>query len=207
MPIAEALESLKTASKTKFDSTVELHINLNLDLKKVESLRFTIVLPNGTGKLRKIAVLSSQKVASADLELSESDIAKLENGTIKPKIDFDVLISEPRFMPKLAKAARILGPAGVMPSPKNGTVSEDVAKALEQFKKGKMEVKMEPNATVLHTVIGKQSFETAKLVENFDEVLTTLVANKPQKAPNDWIKNVFVSTTMSKAVEIDPLNI
>ena len=200
-PIKEAVQIVKEKCKCKFDSTVELHINLTLDNKKQEqTVRFITVLPFGTGKTKKVAVLASKKIASADLELSESDIEKLANGTIKPRIDFDVLITEPRFMPKLAKAAKVLGPAGAMPNPKNGTVSEDVEKAVEQVKKGKVEVRLEPNGKTIHTIIGKRSFKDTDLTENFREIMESLEQNKPAKATDNWIKTVHLSTTMSPSV-------
>ena len=204
MPINEAIDFLKTNDKAKFDSTLELHMNLNLDVKKGDqSIRFTTTLPHGTGKSVKVATLSSGKVSNADLELTESDIERLEKGAIRPKVDFDILVAEPRFMPKLAKVARILGPAGVMPNPKNGTVAEDVNKAVEQIKKGKVEIKTEQNAAIVHTIIGKKSFETKALKENFQEVIGSIKQNKPQKAKPDWIRSVFISSSMGPSVKID----
>ena len=202
--LEEAIDFIKKTSKTKFDSTLEVHLNLNIDKKKQEqNVRFTTVLPHGTGKTKKVAVLASKKVKNADLELSEADIEKLEKSILRPKTDFDVLIAEPRFMSKLAKAAKVLGPAGAMPNPKNGTVTEDVEKAVEQVKKGKIEVKTEPNAPVIHTIIGKLSFETPKLCENFSELYSAIKHNKPQKASNDWIKSIFLSSTMSPSAQVD----
>jgi large subunit ribosomal protein L1 len=203
MNIQEAVKKVKENSKTKFDGTIEAHFNLSLDKKGDQNIRFTTVLPFGTGKTKKVAVLASKQVKSADLELTEDDIEKLEKGQIKPKVDFDVLVAEPRFMPKLAKAARVLGPAGVMPNPKTGTVTEDVESAVEQVKKGKVEIKMEPNATNIHTIIGKTSFEDDKLVKNFEEVLSSIKSNKPQKAKPDFIKSVFLAPTMGASVEVD----
>ena len=202
LTFSEALAQLRTLSKEKFDATVEVHINLNVDRKKVESLRYSVVLPNGTGRTQKVAVLASEKIDNADLELNEQDIEKLEKGTIKPKVDFDVLIAEPRFMPKLAKAAKVLGPAGVMPNPKNGTVSEDVKKAVDQVKKGRVEVRMEQNVNIIHTIIGKRSFDDIKLNENYTELISSLKQNKPQKAPLDWVSSIFISTSMSPSVEV-----
>jgi large subunit ribosomal protein L1 len=150
--LEEAIQKAKEANKAKFDATVELHINLTPDKKIEQSVRFTTVLPNGTGKTKKVAVLASKKVANADLELMESDIDKIEKGTIKPRIDFEVLVAEPRFMPKLAKVAKILGPIGMMPNPKVGTVSENVEAAVAQIKKGKVEIKTEKDVPVIHTV-------------------------------------------------------
>ncbi len=202
--LTKAIEYVKENDKAKFDGSIELHLNLNIDIKKTDqNIRFAITLPNGTGKLLKVAVLASKKVANADLELSDQDIEKLEKGTIKPKVDFDVLIAEPRFMAKLAKAARILGPAGVMPNPKNGTVAEDVEKAVEQVKKGKVEIRTEANAPVVHTILGKKSFESKKLVENFEEILQSIRQHKPQKAKPDWIKSAFIASTMGPSAQID----
>ena len=196
----EALEKVKSSAKTKFDSTIEIHVNLLLDTEKIEQpVRFTTVLPKGTGRGVKVAVFASKNVKSADLNLSESDIAKIEKGELKPKVDFDVLISEPMYMSKLAKVAKILGPAGVMPNPKSGTVTENVEKAVEQVKKGKIEVQMAPN---LHSMLGKQSFSVEDLTANFNEFFGTLKQNKPSKATPDWIKSVFISSTMGSSFKI-----
>lgn len=203
--IAEAVKKVKETAKAKFDSTIEVHISLALDKKAEQSVRFTTVLPHGTGKTKKVAVLASKKVANADLELTESDIEKLEKGQIKPKIDFDVIVAEPKFMSKLAKAARVLGPAGVMPNPKSGTVSEDVQKAVEQIKKGKVEVRTEPTAANLHTIIGKKSFEDKKLIENFEELMQAVKTNKPQKAAPEFIKTVYLSSTMGPSFRVEVL--
>ncbi|OGC69906.1 hypothetical protein A2415_00070 [candidate division WWE3 bacterium RIFOXYC1_FULL_39_7] len=202
--LEEAIKKAKAGSKAKFDATIELHINLFKDPKNPElSVRFTTTLPNGTGKSKKVAVLASKKVAGADIELLESDIEKIEKGTIKPKIDFEVLVAEPKFMPKLAKVARILGPVGMMPNPKTGTVTEDVETAVSQIKKGKIEVKTEKDIPVIHTIMGKKSFDDNKLAENFKEIYNSLNQNKPSKAKSDWIKSVFVSATMGPAFSVD----
>ena len=204
MTINEAIKELKKNSKEKFSSTVELHINLALDVKKNDqSIRFTTILPNGTGKTKRVAVLSSKKVANADLELKESDLDLILNGKIKPRIDFDVLVAEPAFMSKIAKVAKILGPIGLMPNPKNGTVSDDAEKAVAQIKKGKDEVRTEKDAPVVHTIIGKTNFTEDQLVENFNEILTILKQNKPAKTDPMWIKTIFVSSTMGKSYPVD----
>lgn len=204
LSMEEAVKKVKSAVKEKFTGTVELHINLDLDPKKTEqAIRYTTVLPNGTGKTKKVAVLASKKVPNADLELTEEDISKLESGKIRPKVDFDVLVSEPRFMPKLAKAARVLGPVGAMPNPKTGTVSEDVEKAVEQIKKGKVEIKTEKDASVIHTLIGKTSFTEEALVQNMKEVFNTLRQNKPAKSSPEWIKSAYICTTMGSSVRVD----
>jgi len=203
MNINDAIEFVKKNDKAKFDSTIEVHVNCNLNKEKQETVRFSLVLPHGTGKSKKIAVMASGKVNGADLELREEDIGKLEKGQIKPKSDFDILVVEPRYMSKLAKVAKILGPAGVMPNPKNGTVAEDVQKAVELFKKGRVEVRSEPNGSTIHTIIGKKSFSTGSLVENYQELMSALDSNKPQKAETAWIKEVFISATMSPSVQLD----
>ena len=202
--IKEAIDFIKANSKGNFDATIEVHANLGINHKKQEqTVRTTTVLPHGTGKTVKVAVFSDKTVKEAELNLTEHDIERLEKGEIKPKIDFDVLISEPKFMAKLAKAAKILGPAGVMPSPKAGTVTDDVEKAVSQVKGGKIEIRNEINAPIMHTIIGKRSFDTSKLVENFEEVMSTIRNHRPQKVkPEAYIVSVFISSTMGPSVQI-----
>ncbi|MBP7927959.1 50S ribosomal protein L1 [Patescibacteria group bacterium] len=201
--LEDALKQICEGAKEKFDATVEVHINLDLDQKKQDQMiRFSLVLPNGTGKSKKVAVMASEKIAGADLELTESDLDKIEKGELKAFRDFDVIITEPKFMPKLAKVARTLGPAGVMPNPKNGTVTENVAKAVEQTKKGKVDIKMEQNAPIIHTIIGKVSFGEKSLEENFKDLLANLKQNKPSKAKPNWIKNVYIGSSMGKSYSI-----
>lgn len=203
MTLSAAIEHVKKTDKAKFDSSIEVHINCDLNKEKQETVKFSITLPHGTGKSKKIAVMSSQKVSGADLELGEGDIGRIESGQIKPKIDFEVLIVEPKYMSKLAKIAKILGPSGLMPNPKNGTVTDDVQKSVDQFKKGRLDVRTEANGTVIHTIIGKKSFATKALEENFLELVSAVKANKPAKAPEDWIKSVYLSATMSPSVLMD----
>ena len=204
----EALNQIKKDVKTNFDSTVELHINLNLDVKKADQMiRFTTTLPNGTGKTLKIAVFASNEVKEADLNLKEEDLDLILNGKLRVGNDFDLIVAEPAFMAKISKVARVLGPAGVMPNPKNGTVSADVKKAVEQLKKGKIEVRTEQNFPIIHTIIGKCSFETEKLNENLNEVIGSLKQNRPAKAKPDWIKSVYLSSTMGGSYQIDPASL
>lgn len=204
-PIEEALKKIKAESKARFDASVEVHINLDIDPNK-QGIRFSLSLPNGTGKTKKIAVLASGKVEGADLSLTEEDLHKIDQGELKPNVDFDVLITEPRYMPILAKYAKILGPAGVMPNPKNGTVIEEVSKAIAQFKKGKTEIKTEKLAPIIHTIIGKVSFDEKSLAENYKELIGSLKANKPAKATPLWIKSIFISSTMGTSVKVKDLN-
>ncbi len=199
-----ALSELRKGKKTKFDQTIELHINLDLDPKKQEQqVRFSLTLPHGTGKSKKVAVVASEKITNADLELKDSDLDKIEKGELRPGRDFDVIVAEPRFMAKLAKVARILGPAGAMPNPKSGTVTEDVQKAVEMIKKGRMEIKTEQNHPLIHSVIGKMSFEDKQLRENYEEIMSTLRQNRPQKAKPEFIRSAFLSATMGKSYELE----
>lgn len=202
--LTDAIACVRKFSKEKFDPSVEIHIIVNSDPKKPEqNIRFSTVLPHGTGKTKKVAVLASKKIEGVDLELSESDIEKLEKSIIRPKVDFDVLITEPRFMPKLAKAARILGPAGVMPNPKTGTVTEDIESAVEQIKKGKVEVKTEKDAPVIHSIMGKLTFTDKALEENFLEVFNNVKQSRPSKIKGDWIKSVYICSSMGPSFRID----
>ncbi len=204
MEIKEAIKKVKTLSKEKFDASIEVHVNLALDSKKQDqSIRFSVTLPHGTGKTKKVAVLASKKVPNADLELKESDIENIQNGQIKPKIDFDTLITEPAYMTKLAKVAKILGPAGVMPNPKTGTVTENIEKAVEETKKGKLDIKTEKDLPLIHTIVGKRSFSEAQLEENFNELYRALRQNKPTKASPEWIKSIYINSTMGQSVKID----
>jgi large subunit ribosomal protein L1 len=199
--LKEAIKKVKEESRAKFDASVELHINLDIDSAK-QNIRFPVSLPHGTGKTKKVAVLSNSKIAEADLLIKEEDLSKIEKGEIKPGEDFDVLITEPNYMPKIAKYAKILGPAGVMPNPKNGTVTEDILKAIEQFKKGKIEIKTEKLAPLIHTVIGKVSFDEKSLEENFQQVISILKQNKPAKSSPQWIKGIFLTSTMGPSVKV-----
>ena len=201
--LEEAVKKVKSESRAKFDASVEMHINLDIDPTK-QNIRFPVSLPHGTGKTKKIAILSSGKLGvNVDMVLSEEDLPKIEQGKIKPNTDFEVLITEPKFMPILARYAKILGPAGLMPNPKNGTVTENIEKTVEQFKKGKVDVKTEKLAPLIHTVIGKVSFEDKALVENFNEVLSNLKQNKPTKSTPTWIQGIFLTSSMGPSVKID----
>lgn len=203
-PLSEALDLVKKTSYTKFDGTVEVHINLAIDIKQPEqNVRTTTSLPNGTGKTLKVAVFSQEKVKAADLSLNEESVVLIEQGKLKPGVDFDVVAAEPSFMPKLTKIARILGPRGMMPNPKTGTVSTDLEKVATELKKGKIEIRNEANAPIIHTKIGKVSFTNKALSENFEELMKTLRANKPQKVEPNWIKSVFISSTMGPSVKVE----
>lgn len=208
LTLLEAIKYVKENNKANFDATVEVHINTNLEVKKAEQmLRFTLSLPKGTGKQIKVAVLSSKKVPNADLVLSEEDLIKISSGKLDPKKEFDVLVTEPIYMPKLASFAKYLGPAGLMPSPKNGTVTDNVETTVDLLKKGRIEVRTESNAPIVHTIIGKTSFEEKDLVENFNELLNALKQNKPQKAKTNWIQSIYICSTMGNSVKVSDLNL
>lgn len=198
--IEEAITRVKESSKVKFDATVEVHINLNLD--KNQNVRFTTTLPEGTAKQRKVAVFASENIEEADLQLKEADLPKIKNGEIKPGEDFDVLIAQPQFMSKIAQVAPILGPAGVMPNPKSGTVTENVKETVKDFKSGQIEIRTEPSAPIIHVPIGKVSWKEDRLIKNLDHLLSTLKSNKPQGSKPAWISSAFVTSTMGPSFEI-----
>jgi len=202
--IKELLKDLKTDCKTNFDSTVELHLNLNLDVKKADQMvRYGVVLPHGTGKTLKVAVFGSNDIKEADLNLKEEDLDLIVSGKLRAGIDFDALVTEPAYMPKIAKVARVLGPAGIMPNPKNGTVTNDVKKAVEQLKKGKIEIRTEQNHPIIHTIVGKCSFTIENLEENLNEIINNLKQNKPAKAKPGWVVSIFLTSTMGKSYQLD----
>ncbi len=208
LSIKQAIKNIKSDARKNFDESVELHINLKLDVSKAdEQVRTSLVLPHGSGKKIKVATFCDEDIKDVDLKLTESDLDKIKKGTIKPKADFDILIVEPKYMPKLAKLGAILGPAGVMPNPKTGTVTEKVGKAVEEFKKGKVEIRNEQNAPIIHTLIGKASFSEDQLVENFNAIWSALKSNKPAKAKPDWIVSGFVASSMGKSQQLDINNL
>lgn len=204
MALADAISEVKNTARKSFDESVEIHINFELDVKQADQqIRTTVDLPHGTGKDLKVAVFASKEIKEADINLTEEDITKLQKGAIAPGKDFDVLIAEPKFMANIAKLGPVLGPAGMMPNPKTGTVTDDVEKAVASFKKGKVELRTEQTAPIMHLLIGKISFDDKKLTENFTEIMNTLKSNKPQKAKPDWITSVFVCSSMGKSVLVD----
>jgi large subunit ribosomal protein L1 len=204
-PLGEALELATKTSTTKFDSTVELHINLGVDPKQADqNVRDTVVLPAGTGKTIRIAVLADSdgaklgKAAGADLAGEDELLAQLE----KEQIEFDVLIATPSMMPKLGKYARLLGPRGLMPNPKSGTVTTDVAKAVNEAKAGRVEYRVD-QAGIIHLGIGKVSFGAAKLEENASAVLSSIRAAKPASLKGTYLKAGFVTTSMGPGIRIE----
>ena len=202
----EAIDLVKKTSPTKFDASVELAIRLNLDTKKAEQqLRGAIVLPNGTGKTKKVLVLAkgpaaeAARNAGADYVGDADMITKIEK---ENWFDFDCLIATPDMMPLLGKLGKILGPKGLMPNPKTGTVTLDTAKAVEEVKKGRVEYRTDTYGNV-HAIIGKVSFTEKALTENLQTFVAMILKSKPSVVKGDYVKNITVSSTMGPGIKID----
>jgi large subunit ribosomal protein L1 len=205
-PPAEAVQILKQTEGTKFDETVELHIRLGLNVRHAEQqLRGTLPLPHGLGKSVSVAVFAKGDAARAAEEagadvVGADDLAeRVEGGWT----DFDVAIATPDLMPVVGKLGRILGPQGKMPNPKVGTVTEDVAKAVEESKAGKVEYRTDRQA-IIHLTIGKASFEERALLENYAAVIEEIVRARPAAAKGRYILSVALATTMGPGIPIDP---
>ena len=202
--IEEALEILEKFPKVKFDESVEVHIRLNIDPKKSDQqVRASVSMPNGTGKTMKIAAFTETqqdeaKKAGAEIVGDEKLVAEIID---TKKIDFDVAVATPEMMPKLSKAARVLGPRGLMPNPKAGTVGPKVEAMIKELQKGKADVKNDKTGNI-HQVIGKRSFGTDKLKENAEVLLKAIQDNKPVKVKGALMKNVVITATMTPAIKI-----
>ncbi len=205
--IQDAIKIIKEVSpKRNFDESVEVHIVLGIDPKKGDQqVRGTVSLPHGTGKDVKVAVFAEGEDAKkasgagADVVGGQELIDEIKH---KGVIDFDVAIAHPSMMPKIAQVAKILGPKGLMPSPKDGTVVENVAKAVEEVKKGKISFKNDDTAN-LHSIIGKRSFDDQKLVENFEAFIDAVKKSKPSSSKGIFLRRVYISTTMGPSVEVE----
>ena len=202
----EAIKLVKETSTTKFDSSVEIAMRLNLDTKKADQqLRGAIVLPNGTGKTKKVLVLAKgpkateAKEAGADFVGDMDMIEKIEK---ENWFDFDTLIATPDMMPALGKIGKILGPKGLMPNPKTGTVTMDVKKAVEDVKKGRVEYRTDTFGNV-HALIGKVSLTNDALLENLNAFINVILKAKPSVVKGAYIKNVTISSTMGPGVKLD----
>jgi large subunit ribosomal protein L1 len=194
--VAEALELAIKTSPVKFDATVELHINLGVDPRHADqNIRDSLVLPAGTGKSVRIAVFADENTDGADISGTETLLKQLEKGVL----DFDILISTPQNMPKLGKYARVLGPRGLMPNPKSGTVTPDVAKAIAEAKAGRVEYRVDSTG-IVHIGVGKVSFGTKKLEENVRAVLTSVKNNKPNSVKGTYLKSMYLTTTMGPSM-------
>ncbi len=204
--IEEAIKLVKDTSITKFDASVEVAIRLNLDTKKADQqLRGATVLPNGTGKVKKVLVIAKgnlakeAKEAGADYVGDIDVITKIET---ENWFDFDTIIATPDMMPALGKIGKILGPKGLMPNPKTGTVTMDVVKAVEEVKKGRIEYRTDTFGNV-QVIIGRVSFTEKALVENLVAFVNLIIKIKPTTAKGEYIKNISVSSTMGPGIKID----
>lgn len=203
--LSEALKLAVETSTTKFDSSIEIHVRLGVDPRQADqNIRATVTLPHGTGKSIRVAVFAPEadhakaKKAGADIVGDEEFMKLLDKETI----DFDVLIATPAYMPKLGKYARLLGPKGLMPNPKSGTVAADVEKAVSEAKAGKVEYRVDKQATI-HLSVGKVSFGAAKLEENAQTFFASLQSQKPASLKNVFIKSIAIATTMGPGIKVE----
>lgn len=201
----EALDLCAKTASAKFDETVELHIKLGVDGRQADQqVRGTVVLPNGTGRSVKVLVITKgdnadlATKAGADHVGAEDMITKIQQGWL----DFDVCITTPDMMPVIGRIAKILGPKGLMPNPKSGTVTTDVVKAINDVKAGKVEYRLD-KTNIVHVMIGKVSFGTEKLLVNFNALMDAIVKAKPQAAKGTYIKSVSLSSTMGPGIKVD----
>ncbi len=204
--IEEAAKLVKEVAPAKFDETVELVLKLNLDTKKADQqLRGALVLPNGTGKTKKVLVIAKGEAAKAAKEAGADyvgDTDMVEKIEKENWFDFDTMIATPDMMPALGKIGKILGPKGLMPNPKTGTVTMDTKKAVEDVKKGRAEYRTDSFGNVA-VVVGKVSFDEAKLVENIKAFVSLIVKTRPSSVKGEYIENVSLSSTMGPGVKID----
>nr|YP_011005135.1 50S ribosomal protein L1 [Aureophycus aleuticus]WAM61998.1 50S ribosomal protein L1 [Aureophycus aleuticus] len=201
----DAIRILKETANAKFVESVEAHISLSIDPKySDQQLRSTLILPKGTGKTKRIAVLMPLESITPEYKeladiIGSDDLIEI---ITKGNIDFDILIATPDMMPKLAKLGRILGPKGLMPSPKAGTVTTDVKLTLEEFKKGKLEYRADKTG-IVHLLIGKSNFADSDLLENLVAVYTSIENNKPPGVKGRYFKTFHICSTMGPSIEID----
>lgn len=204
--IEEAVKLVKETSNTKFDETIEVAMNLNLDTKKAEQqLRGAIVLPHGTGKSQTILVLAKGDQAKAAKDAGADyvgDIDMIEKIEKENWFSYDVIIATPEMMPMLGKIGKLLGPKGLMPNPKTGTVTMDVAKAVNDTKKGKVEYRADSFGNI-HGIIGKKSFDEEKLAENLKTFVSTIIKIKPATVKGVYVKNISISSTMGPGIKLD----
>ena len=203
--VDEAIKMLKETATAKFVETAELHANLNIDPKYADQqLRTTVTLPHGVGKEIRIAVLTNDaniaeaEKAGADIAGSDSLIEEISQGNL----NFELLVATPDMMPKLAKLGRVLGPKGLMPAPKSGTVSTTLTETLSEFKKGKFEYKAD-KAGVVHVSFGKSDFDAQKLSENLEALYKSIEQNRPSGVKGKYFKNMFICTTMGPSIQLD----
>lgn len=196
--LKEAVELAQKTNPAKFDASVEVHINLNVDPRHADqNIRDNLVLPAGTGKAIRVAVFDDEKVEAADLQGVEEITKQLDKG----EMNFDILIATPAQMPKLGKYARALGPRGLMPNPKSGTVTTDVAKAVREAKAGRVEYRVDSTG-IVHLPVGKVSFKSGDLQKNVEAVFASVKGNKPASVKGNYVKAVYLSTTMGPSIVV-----
>ena len=203
--LEEALDLAVKTNPAKFDATIEIHTRLGVDPRQADqNIRTTVVLPHGNGKAVKVAVFAplddckKASAAGADIAKDEEFLAQLEKGIV----DFDVLVATPAFMPKLGKYARLLGPKGLMPNPKAGTVTTDIEKAVKEAKAGKVEYRVDKQS-VVHIGIGKTNFKPEQLKENANAFFESLKNQKPASLKGSYVKSIFVTTSMGPSIAIE----
>jgi len=207
--LSEAAALLKEITFTKFDASVDIDVRLGVDPRKANQMvRGVVTLPHGTGKTVRVLVLctpdkeSEAQAAGADYVGLDEYIEKIKGGWT----DVDVIITTPNVMGKVGALGRILGPRGLMPNPKTGTVTMDVAKAVQEVKAGKIDFKVDKYG-IIHTAIGKVSFTPEQIVDNAHEVMSTIIKLKPSAAKGTYVKSIYLSTTMSPGIEVDPKSV
>jgi len=203
--LKDALDIAVKTSHVKFDATVELHVRLGVDPRQADqNLRDTIVLPAGTGKAVRVAVfadadgVAAAKKAGADIAGGDEFLQQLDKG----KIDFDILVATPQTMAKLGKYARVLGPKGLMPNPKSGTVTTDVAKAVTEAKAGRVEYRVDSTG-IVHVGVGKVSFGADKLAQNVKAIFASIKSNKPSSLKGSYVQSVYLATTMGPSIKVE----
>ena len=207
--VAEAIKLVKETSYAGFDASVEVSYNLSVDPKQADQqIRGSLVLPNGTGKTQKVIVFADgpqaeqAKAAGADEVGSDDLVEKVQNGYL----DFDVVVATPTMMAKVGRLGRVLGPKGLMPNPKTGTVTMDIEKAVKNVKAGQVEYRVDRQAAI-HAAIGKVSFTDEQLIENFDALRDVILRARPSAAKGQYIKSVAVAATFGPGIKLDPLNL
>ena len=203
--VAEALALVLQTAKAKFDETIEIHARLGVDPRHADQqVRGVVVLPNGTGRsVRVLAIVKADKVdaakaAGADFVGSEEMVQKIQS---ENWFDYDVIVTTPDMMGQVGRLGKVLGPKGLMPSPKSGTVSMDVEKAIKEIKAGKVEYRVDKQA-IVHCIIGKKSFGAEKLVENYNTLIDALIKAKPTAAKGTYLKSIYVTSTMGPSVRV-----
>ena len=204
--VNEAVELAKKTATTKFDGTVEIAINLNIDTKKADQqMRGSVVLPNGTGKSQRVCVIAKGSQADAAKEAGAEFVGEKELIDKMAKenwFDFDVIVATPEMMPELGKIGKVLGPKGLMPNPKTGTVTADTKKAVEDIKKGMVEYRADSYG-IVHLPVGKVSFDSKKLAENINYLVSVIIKAKPTTVKGNYINSIVISNTMGPGIKID----